>query len=227
MVLEYLKQLITDKLEAGGKIIFSSLYTKRKQANLIIFKFLELRKYQGTKFISQKYRCRINIIISKRKAMGLFFHQDEHVYNLRGTCHWTDEGRVRTECSVKGFFLQRDPTGFVNSIELNMNDEKIYYYQGEILKSLELNLTVLEDHFYYIGHQSKNIENAGVYEIKLKRKNLLTIIYTENFETFITFYKHLAKYTILTCFEKHFKLMKLIGRGSTSKVYIGQNLISK
>lgn len=55
----------------------------------------------------------------------------------------------------------------------------------------------------------------------------MTIIYTLNFETFIKFYKHLAKYTILTCFEKQFKMTKQIGRGSTSKVYIGENLISK
>lgn len=76
---------------------------------------------------------------------------------------------------------------------MNLNDEKIFFYQADNLKSLDLNLTVLEDHFYYS-------EQQRVYEIKLKRKNLLTIIYTLNFETFAKFYKHLAKYTILTCF---------------------------
>lgn len=44
------------------------------------------------------------------------------------------------------------------------------------------------------------MENLGVYEIKLKRKNVVTIIFTLDFENFVTFYKHLAKYTILTSF---------------------------
>lgn len=71
------------------------------------------------------------------------------------------------------------------------------------------------------------IENLGVYEIKLKRNNLLTVIFTEDYATFVNFYKHLAKYTILKCFEKHYSIVKEIGHGCTSKVYIGKNILSK
>lgn len=70
-------------------------------------------------------------------------------------------------------------------------------------------------------------ENLGVYEIKLKRKKLLTIIFTFDLEVYLNFYKHLAKYTILNCFEKHYKILNLIGKGSYSKVFNGQNVISK
>jgi calcium/calmodulin-dependent protein kinase I len=43
----------------------------------------------------------------------------------------------------------------------------------------------------------------------------------------VAFYTHLAKFTILTSFEKHFKILDEIGRGAFAKVYNGLNVISK
>lgn len=50
------------------------------------------------------------------------------------------------------------------------------------------------------------VEYSEVYEIKLKRENQLTTIYTQNYELFASFYNHMARLAILTTFEKHYKI---------------------
>ena len=87
--------------------------------------------------------------------------------------------------------------------------------------SLELCLTAMEEHFGFSGNESTLWENIELYEIKLKRKNLITVIFTTDIQTFTTFYVHLARYCILTNFEKHFRITNLLGTGSFSKVYNG------
>jgi hypothetical protein len=77
----------------------------------------------------------------------------------------------------------------------------------------------MEEKFYY--HNSKN-----VYGLKLTSQYMETVISTNDQENFVTFYCHLAKYCILTHFDRHFIIKEELGKGSYGTVYRGLNKLS-
>ena len=132
--------------------------------------------------------------------MALFSQNSDSLYELKGSQKWAKDTQANRNSQIRGFFQENQESGMVSSIEFGVDDEAIFYEEGGMVRSLELCLTVMEEGFYLKEHESIFIGNLGMYELKLKRKNLMTILFTSDYETFVKFYVHLAKYCILTTF---------------------------
>lgn len=97
---------------------------------------------------------RIQYNIFERAEMGLFFQEKEGEYSLRGTGHWENKDEDESKSWISGCFSERTVQGRIVSIEFNCNDEAIFFHKNGQKKSLDLCLTVMEERFSFLNHQS-------------------------------------------------------------------------
>ena len=107
---------------------------------------------------------------------------------------------------ISGNFDEIGPSGAKTSIRIFANDHELFYQRNSKTYCLAYYLTVLQEHFCFLRHQSSSLLNSEIYEIKLKNKGLITILSTPEIETFIEFYLLLGKHCILTTFQSHYKI---------------------
>ena len=86
--------------------------------------------------------------------------------------------------------------------------------------------------FNNVTYTQKVEKTAGkssktLYVVKLQRNNTKTRLFTFEPEVFFPFHKGLMSRCVLDCFQKDYKLIKMIGKGSFAKVYLAQNTETK
>ena len=86
--------------------------------------------------------------------MGFFFLEFEKDYKLKGTEHWTESESVEKEGLIQGLFSESTPNGRI-SMQLEADEEKIFFIHNGKMKSLELCLTLVEEHFSFLRSKSK------------------------------------------------------------------------
>jgi hypothetical protein len=75
--------------------------------------------------------------------MGLFFHEQDSKYDLYGSWNWKEDSERNRQTQIRGMFNEKTPNGVVEKIELEADDEVLFFKEKEKVKALDLYLTVL------------------------------------------------------------------------------------